>query len=92
MGWNNVDHHGHWLFEGVEPGSSFYFVHSYYPSPANPYAAIAWTDYGDTFASAIERSSLVAVQFHPEKSGLAGLTVLNNYLRHVGATTAAVPE
>jgi glutamine amidotransferase len=81
IGWNSVEFtEGHWLFRGVEPGSSFYFVHSYYPSPQNERDAIAWSDYGGRFAAAVERGSLVAVQFHPEKSGEVGLKVLANFV------------
>ena len=81
MGWNQVAARpGHWLLDGVADGSSFYFVHSYYPDPASGADAIAHTDYGITFASAIERDNLVAVQFHPEKSGPVGLRVLANFL------------
>ena len=85
MGWNSVryataDGGDHWLFAGVPQGSSFYFVHSYYPAPADEADAIAWTEYGFEFAAAVERGSLVATQFHPEKSGEVGLRVLRNFL------------
>ena len=81
MGWNQVDaRSGHWLFDGVPERSSFYFVHSYYPDPVAPADEIAHTEYGITFASALERDNLVAVQFHPEKSGPVGLRVLGNFL------------
>jgi imidazole glycerol-phosphate synthase subunit HisH len=81
IGWNQVTYaDGHWLFDGVKQGTSFYFVHSYYPNPDRDEDAIAWTDYGIRFAAAVERGSLVAVQFHPEKSGESGLRVLANFL------------
>ena len=81
IGWNQVRHtDGHWLFAGVPQETSFYFVHSYYPSPGDGRDAIAWTEYGIEFAAAVERGSLVAVQFHPEKSGEAGLRLLRNFL------------
>lgn len=81
MGWNAVRYReGHWLFAGVPGESSFYFVHSYYPDPDHADDAIAWTDYGFQFAAAVERGSLVATQFHPEKSGEVGLRVLRNFL------------
>ncbi|MFP4376516.1 MAG: imidazole glycerol phosphate synthase subunit HisH [Spirochaetales bacterium] len=81
MGWNAVRHtEGHWLFQGIAQQASFYFVHSYYPAPDNKEHAIAGTEYGITFAAAVENGSLVAVQFHPEKSGKAGLTLLANFL------------
>jgi len=81
MGWNPVRYSDdHWLFADIAQHSSFYFVHSYYPAPAVASDAIAWADYGFEFAAAIERGSLVATQFHPEKSGEVGLRVLRNFL------------
>ena len=81
IGWNHVHYSdGHWLFAGIPQETSFYFVHSYYPSPDDGRDAIAWTEYGIKFAAAVERGSLVAVQFHPEKSGEAGLRLLRNFL------------
>lgn len=81
IGWNQVRHSDrHWLFAGVSQETSFYFVHSYYPSPNDEHDAIAWTEYGIQFAAAVERGSLVAVQFHPEKSGEPGLRLLRNFL------------
>ncbi len=81
MGWNQVRYaDDHWLFADIAQKSSFYFVHSYYPAPSVESDAIAWTDYGFEFAAAIERGSLVATQFHPEKSGEVGLQVLRNFL------------
>lgn len=81
MGWNTVTHAAdHWLFAGVPQDASFYFVHSFYPSPSNERDAIAWSDYGFQFVAAVERGSLVATQFHPEKSGEPGLVLLRNFL------------
>ncbi|MFP4114086.1 MAG: imidazole glycerol phosphate synthase subunit HisH [Spirochaetota bacterium] len=81
MGWNSITYReGHWLFAGIPQNSSFYFVHSYYPAPADDAHAIAWAGYGPTFAAAIERGNLVATQFHPEKSGEVGLRVLRNFM------------
>ena len=71
----------HPLNEGIEPEAEFYFVHSYYPDPAKRDWVIGWTDYGLCFASAIGYRSLVAVQFHPEKSGRPGLRMLDNFCR-----------
>lgn len=79
MGWNQVRFRKTGkLFEGVADGSDFYFVHSYYPKPEED-IAVAATEYGGDFASAAERGSLFAVQFHPEKSQGAGLAVLRNF-------------
>jgi imidazole glycerol-phosphate synthase subunit HisH len=81
MGWNTVRYRdGHRLFVGIPQGSSFYYVHSYYPAPAADDAAIAWSEYGFEFAAAIEHGSLVATQFHPEKSGDVGLRLLRNFV------------
>ncbi len=83
MGWNQVTPRpGHPLFEGIEPGSEFYFVHSYYPAPADATCILGTTDYaGVTFASALARGNVVATQFHPEKSGRVGLRLLDNFCR-----------
>ena len=81
MGWNRVAQTGeHPLFAGVPDGSYFYFVHSYYPDPEDQSLVIGRTDYGVTFASAIARDRLAATQFHPEKSGAAGLRLYKNFL------------
>ncbi|MGD2082315.1 MAG: imidazole glycerol phosphate synthase subunit HisH [Chromatiales bacterium] len=82
MGWNRVLPSGdHPLWEGIEPGARFYFVHSYYVDPADPGLSAATTDYGLPFTSAVARGSLFAVQFHPEKSAESGLRLLRNFVR-----------
>ena len=82
MGWNRVHiQNRHPLLEGVDPAAEFYFVHSYYPNPADPADIIATTHYGISFASVIGSKNLVATQFHPEKSGKPGLTILENFCR-----------
>jgi len=83
MGWNRVRAAAqHPLFEGIESGTEFYFVHSYYPAPTTDACTLATTGYaGVTFASALGRGSIVATQFHPEKSGKAGLRLLENFCR-----------
>lgn len=65
---------------GLGPHPYFYFVHSFFPVPADPALVAATTSYGDTFASAIARGRLLATQFHPEKSQAAGLRLLANFL------------
>jgi glutamine amidotransferase len=81
MGWNGVEQvRPHPVWDGLEDGAQFYFVHSYAPSPADPEAAIGRTDYYGAFTSAIARDNLVAFQFHPERSGRLGLQLLNNFL------------
>jgi glutamine amidotransferase len=81
MGWNGVAwRRDHPVFAGVPAEAEFYFVHSFYPRPTDPTIVVGETDYGLSFASAVARGSLVAVQFHPEKSGRPGLAVLENFL------------
>jgi len=89
MGWNQVRIlKQHPIFDGVDDGSYFYFVHSYYPQPADPGVVIGETEYGVNFASVIARDNIVATQFHPEKSGEAGLRMYSNFLKI--AATAGV--
>lgn len=85
MGWNQVyPVMEHPIFQGIPDGERFYFVHSYYAEPARPEVVAASTDYGGSFASALARDALVAVQFHPEKSQQAGLRLLDNFLHWDG--------
>ena len=85
MGWNRVHDSGdNRLFEGIEDGSFFYFVHSYYVVPEDKSVVCGWTDYGVRFCSAIARDNLFATQFHPEKSHNHGLKILENFGRIVG--------
>lgn len=79
IGWNTVRHTGDPLFAGIPSATHFYFVHSYYCLP-DPAVEIGWTDYGIEYCSALRRHNLWAVQFHPEKSGVAGLRLLANFL------------
>jgi len=81
MGWNAVNFlRPHPMLEGIESGSEFYFVHSYYPAPSREEDIIGKTDYaGVTFASIVGKNNLVATQFHPEKSGKIGLRLLENF-------------
>ena len=80
MGWNKVElKTPHPVFKDVTRGSEFYFVHSYFPAPKNEATIIGTTDYGISFTSALGYKNLIAVQFHPEKSGKPGLTILKNF-------------
>ena len=87
MGWNEVKFRGnHPVFRDIPAGSEFYFVHSYYPQPESEDISIGTTDYGMTFTSAVAVRNLVAVQFHPEKSGKPGLRLLDNFCRWSGVS------
>jgi glutamine amidotransferase len=80
MGWNSVNLLcSHPVFENIPPEAEFYFVHSYYPSPADNGVVLGTTDYGITFCSVLAKNNLVAMQFHPEKSGRPGLQILKNF-------------
>ncbi|MDA3833172.1 MAG: imidazole glycerol phosphate synthase subunit HisH [Spirochaetales bacterium] len=80
MGWNSVSlRKEHPVLEGIEPEDEFYFVHAYYPLPASDEYVFGTTSYGIEFASVISYNNLIAVQFHPEKSGKAGLKLLENF-------------
>jgi glutamine amidotransferase len=85
MGWNRVAFRpNHPVFAGIPEAAEFYFVHSYYPDPHDPAWAAGWTEYGIRFCAAVARGNLVAVQFHPEKSGRPGLRLLANFCRWGG--------
>lgn len=81
MGWNEVfQARPHPLWEGIPDRSRFYFVHSYYPAPADPSLVAATCVYGAPFTCAVARDNIFAVQFHPEKSQSAGLRLLSNFV------------
>ena len=80
MGWNSLSDLKGPIFEGLPEETSFYFVHSFYPVPADPALASSTCKYGCRFAASISRGALHATQFHPEKSQAAGLAVLRNFL------------
>ena len=85
MGWNQVKQKkAHPLFEGIPDGANFYFVHSFYGDPEDKSVVLAETEYGVTFASAIGRGNLAAVQFHPERSGDLGLQIYENFFKFAG--------
>ena len=82
VGWNSLHiTRDSWLLAGVRSGDQVYFTHSY-AAPVTP-ECVASTTYGIKFASVVERGHLTGVQFHPEKSGRVGLSILDNFLRHV---------
>jgi glutamine amidotransferase len=81
VGWNEVvPADASTLFEGIERGTDFYFVHSYHLCPADDQDVAATTPYCGGFTSAIARGAVFGVQFHPEKSQRAGFTILRNFL------------
>jgi glutamine amidotransferase len=82
MGWNAVTvTKPHPILGHLRPGDEFYFVHSFYPQPADPVQIYATSDYGGEFPVAIGKDNLFAVQFHTEKSGPIGLQLLKNFAR-----------
>ena len=82
MGWNSIKQHKQCeLLKGISDEDEFYFVHSYFPEP-NPDYIITTTQSGYEFCSIHGGPGLWAVQFHPEKSGRAGLRLLNNFYRY----------
>lgn len=84
MGWNRVQQAGsHALWSGIEDGTRFYFVHSYFPQADDADVVQGTTDYGVPFTCAVARDNIFAVQFHPEKSHTAGLRLLANFVNWI---------
>jgi len=82
MGWNQVKQtKSHPIFNGVPDGANFYFVHSYYAEPEDKSLVAGETEYGISFCSVLARGNLVAMQFHPEKSGDIGLKIYDNFIK-----------
>lgn len=82
MGWNSlIPAPGSALLGGLPARPFVYFVHTYFPVPKDSALVAARTEYRIKFASAIERGNVVGVQFHPEKSQKAGLSILRNFIR-----------
>jgi glutamine amidotransferase len=82
VGWNRVyQREKHELFMGVDDGTFFYFVHSYYCEPEDKSVVAGETEYGVRYASVVARRNICGVQFHPEKSQDAGLRLLRNFAR-----------
>ncbi|MCK9201687.1 MAG: imidazole glycerol phosphate synthase subunit HisH [Gallionella sp.] len=80
MGWNQVHHGDHAMWDGIAQDARFYFVHSYYVQPRDAAIAQATSDYPQPFVCAVAKDNLFAVQFHPEKSAAAGLKLLQNFI------------
>jgi glutamine amidotransferase len=84
IGWNVVRAAtAHPFLGGIDPDPYFYFVHSYYVAPTDATLVIGTTDYGPRFCSVLARGTLWATQFHPEKSGPAGLRLLDNFVHSI---------
>ena len=87
MGWNQVyQSQAHPLWAGIEDGSRFYYVHSYYVVPEDPAMVAGFSEYPTRFTSVVSRDNIFAVQFHPEKSQHAGLQLLSNFVQWDGVS------
>jgi glutamine amidotransferase len=80
IGWNDVELRPDPIFAGIPSGTPFYFVHSFAPEAGDESVVIGRTTYGEEFTSAVRSGSRVGVQFHPERSGEAGLRLLGNFV------------
>ena len=84
MGWNQVKFNfDHPLLSGIESGSYFYFVHSYYADPEHQSTVLGSSTYGIQFCSAVASNNIMAVQFHPEKSHDIGFKLLERFVKEV---------
>ena len=82
IGWNGISvKQPTDLFYGLDGDEKFYFVHSYHVTADDPADILTTTDYGYSFVSAVQRGAIQGTQFHPEKSGASGLTLLENFIR-----------
>ena len=81
IGWNQTSvRKESKIFKGLTDNSFFYYIHSYYADPVDFSLTAAQTDYYVRYCCAVERGALAAVQFHPEKSGAAGIALLKNWV------------
>ena len=80
IGWNSLElaNDGR-IFQGIEKGAYVYFVHSYYLKAANEQIVKATTEYSTHIHASVEQGNVFACQFHPEKSGAVGLSILKNF-------------
>jgi len=82
MGWNQVEQKiKHPIFDGIPDGTNFYFVHSYYGVPEEEEIIAGTTEYGVKMCSMLIKDNLIATQFHPERSGVYGLRIYDNFLK-----------
>jgi imidazole glycerol phosphate synthase glutamine amidotransferase subunit len=85
IGWNEIFAQPQSkIFRGLPENAFYYYIHSYYAAPTDSAICAAETEYHIRYCSAVERGALAAVQFHPEKSGAAGLALLKNWTDHAG--------
>lgn len=92
MGWNAVRQtQRHPLWDGIADMTPFYFVHSFFCDVADPTWIAGETAYGLPFASVLARGTVMGTQFHPEKSGAAGLRLLRNFVAIVRGAHAGIP-
>jgi len=88
MGWNRISHtQNHPMWNDIEDGSRFYFVHSYFIDPVDKSIIAGETDYGVTYPSAIAKDNVFAIQAHPEKSADDGLQLLKNFTTWDGSVS-----
>ena len=80
VGWTPISFHFHPLFEGIPQNSFFYFVHSYIFDCSEHTHVLAEAEHGERFTAAVAKKNILGVQFHPEKSDVAGLQLLLNFL------------
>jgi len=93
IGWNGLNHcKPSGFFSGLGNDEKFYFVHSFYVAPENEDSVLTTTDYGIRFVSSIRKGNIIATQFHPEKSSVAGLTLLRNFIAGIRETDAPLPS
>lgn len=87
IGWNSLSfpQPGHWLWQGLPANPHVFFVHSFYPVPAEDSEVAATSEYGEVFAAAAGRGNVAGTQFHPEKSQKVGLRILRNFVERVAA-------
>jgi len=91
IGWNGINiRKDSGIFTGLRGNEKFYFVHSFHVVPENESVVLTTTDYGMEFVSSIQKGKISAIQFHPEKSGEAGLVILKNFLE--SGNNRRIPE
>ncbi len=91
IGWNGIKiQQPSRLFHGFSGDEKLYFVHSYYVESNDTEAVLTTTDYGCEFVSSVQKGNIIATQFHPEKSGEAGLKLLENFLN--ASREAVIPQ